>query len=160
MPRRSLSNSDKALRDTPSAFAPSVTLNPSGSMHSCPASAPMRLRAGHRNLAAEASIYAAATVASLQELCAAVRNCRCVGRLIKCRHASSWQLFAETRSVKLRQSLVEVIGEKRHAKQIGGCTLIMSLPHAIRPNRRSCHRRAQAMPARRDRFVRPRSRLR
>jgi len=26
-----------------------------------------------------------ATVASLQELCAAVRNCRCVGRLIKCR---------------------------------------------------------------------------
>jgi hypothetical protein len=30
------------------------------------------------------------------------------------------------RSVKLRQSLVEVIGEKRHAKQIGGCTLIMS----------------------------------
>jgi hypothetical protein len=34
---------------------------------------------------AEASIYAAAAVATLQELCAAVRNCRCVGRLIKCR---------------------------------------------------------------------------
>jgi MFS family permease len=34
------------------------------------------------------------------------------------------------------------------------------LPHAIRPNRRSCRRRAQAMPARRDRFARPRSGLR
>jgi hypothetical protein len=28
--------------------------------------------------------------------------------------------------VELRQSLVEVIAEKRHAKQIGGRTLIMS----------------------------------
>src|ERR1700730_10276891 len=35
MPRRSLTNSDKALRETPSAFAPSVTLNPRGSRHSC-----------------------------------------------------------------------------------------------------------------------------
>jgi hypothetical protein len=49
--------------------------------------APMRSGgiAGHRNLTGEALIYAAATVASLQELCAAVRNCRYAGRLIKCR---------------------------------------------------------------------------
>jgi hypothetical protein len=35
--------------------------------------------------------------------------------------------------VELRQSLVEVIGEKRHAKQIGGRTLIMS-PRGFRIN--------------------------
>jgi hypothetical protein len=36
MPRRSFNNSERVLRDTPSAFAASVTVSPSGSRHSCP----------------------------------------------------------------------------------------------------------------------------
>jgi hypothetical protein len=35
--------------------------------------------------------------------------------------------------VKQRQSLLEVIGEKRHAKQIGGRTVIMS-PRGFGPD--------------------------
>ena len=50
-----------------------------------------------------------------------------------------------TGPVELRQSLVEVIGEKRHAKQIGGRTLIMS-PRGFRTQLGPIVDRAVAAP--------------